>query len=121
VSKHGATEVTPFELVFGQEVVLPMEVNLQACRTLNQDALSAEEYTELMMDRIDDITEGRLRALKEFEREKLQTARAYNKRVREKHFRSENWFGRQSCHWKLGMGSLANGHLAGKAPIWLWV
>jgi hypothetical protein len=44
--------------------VLPMEVNLQACRTLNQDALSAEEYTKLLMDRIDDITEGRLRALK---------------------------------------------------------
>jgi hypothetical protein len=28
VSKHGATKVTPFELVFGQEVVLPIEVNL---------------------------------------------------------------------------------------------
>jgi transposase InsO family protein len=28
VSKHRAIQVTPFELVFGQEVVLPVEVNL---------------------------------------------------------------------------------------------
>jgi hypothetical protein len=32
VSRHGATKMTPFELVYGQEVVLPIEVNLQACR-----------------------------------------------------------------------------------------
>jgi transposase InsO family protein len=28
VFKHGATKVTPFELVFGQEVVLLVEVNM---------------------------------------------------------------------------------------------
>jgi hypothetical protein len=28
ISKHSATKVTPFELVYGQEVVLPIEVNL---------------------------------------------------------------------------------------------
>jgi hypothetical protein len=33
VSKHGATKVTSFELVFSQEVVLPVEANLHACRT----------------------------------------------------------------------------------------
>jgi transposase InsO family protein len=32
VSRHGATKVTPFELIYGQEVVLPMEVNLAVCR-----------------------------------------------------------------------------------------
>jgi transposase InsO family protein len=30
IFKHGATKVTPFELVYGQEVVLPVEVNLGA-------------------------------------------------------------------------------------------
>jgi hypothetical protein len=38
VSKYSATKVTPFELVFSQEVVLPVEVNLYAqweqCMTL---------------------------------------------------------------------------------------
>jgi hypothetical protein len=33
-SKHGATKVTQFELLYGQEDVLPVEVNLQACRVV---------------------------------------------------------------------------------------
>jgi transposase InsO family protein len=32
ISRHGATNVTLFELVYGQEVVLPVEVNLDAYR-----------------------------------------------------------------------------------------
>jgi hypothetical protein len=32
ISKHSATNVTPFELVYEQEAVLPMEVNLDALR-----------------------------------------------------------------------------------------
>jgi hypothetical protein len=27
ISKHSATKVTPFELVYGQEAILPMQVN----------------------------------------------------------------------------------------------
>jgi hypothetical protein len=38
-SKHGVTKVTPFELVYGQEVVLPVEINLQNCRVVRQEAL----------------------------------------------------------------------------------
>jgi transposase InsO family protein len=30
ISKHSATKVTPFELVYGQEVILPVKVNLDA-------------------------------------------------------------------------------------------
>jgi transposase InsO family protein len=30
ISRHGATKVTPFELVYGQEAMLPIEVNLDA-------------------------------------------------------------------------------------------
>jgi transposase InsO family protein len=32
ISKHSATKVTPFELVYGQEAILPVEVNLDALR-----------------------------------------------------------------------------------------
>jgi hypothetical protein len=28
ISKHSATKVTPFELVYGQEAILPVEVNM---------------------------------------------------------------------------------------------
>jgi hypothetical protein len=45
--------------------------------------LLATEYTESMMDRIDEVPKSQLRALREIEKEKLSVARAYNKRVRE--------------------------------------
>ena len=32
ISRHGATKVTHFELVYGQEAVLPVEVKLDAYR-----------------------------------------------------------------------------------------
>jgi transposase InsO family protein len=32
ISKHSATKVTPFKLVYGKEVILPIEVNLDALR-----------------------------------------------------------------------------------------
>jgi hypothetical protein len=57
-SKHGATKVTPFELVYGQGAVLAIDINLQTCRVAKQEALSAEEYTKAMMDRIDSVPES---------------------------------------------------------------
>jgi hypothetical protein len=32
ISRHGATKVTTYELVYGQDVVLPVEVNIGAYR-----------------------------------------------------------------------------------------
>jgi hypothetical protein len=57
-SRHGATKVTPFELVYDQEAVLPIEIGLQNLRVTGQDSLSAKEYHELMMDKIYDIPES---------------------------------------------------------------
>jgi hypothetical protein len=85
-SRHGATKVTPFELTYGQEAVLPVEINLQNWRASGQDNLSAKEYNELMMDAIDDVPESRFRALREIEKEKIKIAKAYNKCVIEKSF-----------------------------------
>ena len=86
ISRHGATMVTPFELVYGQGAVLPVEVNLNAYRLAKQNDLSAIDYHELMMDNIDEVTNKRLKALKEIEKDKLRVARAYNKKVRIKSF-----------------------------------
>jgi hypothetical protein len=85
-SRHTATKVTPFELVYGQEVVLPVEVGLQNLKVTGLDSLSAKEYHELMMDKIDDVPESRFKALEEIEKEKVKIAKAYNKRVMENSF-----------------------------------
>jgi hypothetical protein len=52
--------------------------------------LSAGEYKELMMDRLDEATNTRLIALRETEKEKLRTARAYNKKVKGKSFQVDD-------------------------------
>jgi hypothetical protein len=86
ISRHGATKGTPFELVYGQEAVLPVEVNLGAYRLAKQNDLSADTYYALMMDNIDEVTDKRLEAMEAIEKDKRPVARAYNKRVKAKSF-----------------------------------
>jgi hypothetical protein len=47
-----------------------------------------------MMDKIDEVPEGWFRTLEEIEKEKLRVAKAYNKRVRENHFKLVKFYGR---------------------------
>jgi hypothetical protein len=86
ISRHGATKVTPFKHVYGQEAILPVEVNLGAYRLAKQNDLDAVVYHNLMMDNIDEIPDKRMRALMEIEKDKARVVRAYNKKVRLKSF-----------------------------------
>jgi hypothetical protein len=86
ISKHNATKVTHFELVYGQEVILPVEINLDNLQIARQNELSAVDYHDLMLDRLDEASDEKIKALGEIERDKLWVARAYNKRVKEKSF-----------------------------------
>jgi hypothetical protein len=54
ISKHNATKVTPFELVYSQEVVLLVEVNLDDLQVARQNELLAIDYHNLMFDRLDE-------------------------------------------------------------------
>jgi ribosomal protein L34E len=86
--------------VYGQEVVLPVE----AYRLAKQNNFSVESYCALMMDNIDEVTDKRMEALEEIEKEKKRVNRAYNKKVKAKSF--------QTCDlvWKtiLPIGSKSN-------------
>jgi hypothetical protein len=86
ISKHSTTKVTPFELVYGQETILPVEVNLDALRIARQNELSAIDYHNFMLDRLDEVSDERVKALGAIERDKLRVAKGYNKRVKEKLF-----------------------------------
>jgi hypothetical protein len=65
---------------------LPIEVNLDALRIAQQNEMSAIDYHNLMLDRIDEVLNERVKALGEIERDKLRAVKAYNKRVKEKSF-----------------------------------
>jgi hypothetical protein len=75
-SKQGATKVTPFELVYGQEAMMPMEINLQMCRVTEHEALSAGGYYEAMMNKLDEVPESRFKALHEVEKQNIRVAKA---------------------------------------------
>jgi hypothetical protein len=63
ISKHSATKVSPFELVYGQEIMLPMEISLNAVRFARQNDLTVIDYYNSMMDNIDEVTDKRVIAL----------------------------------------------------------
>ena len=100
--------------MFGQKAVLPVEVNLDAYILAKQNDLSGVDYHDLMMDNIDEVTDKRLGALKEIEKDKLRVASAYNKKVMIKSFQvgdlvwktilplgmKSNKFGKWSPSWE---------------------
>jgi hypothetical protein len=86
ISNHSTTKVTPFELVYGQEAILPVEVNMDALQIARQNELSAIDYHNLMLDRLDEASDKRIKASCEIEMDKLRVAGAYNKKVMEKLF-----------------------------------
>ena len=90
-------------------------MNLDVYRLAKQNDLSAVDYHNLMMDNIDEVSDKRLEALKEIEKDKLRVARAYNKKVRAKSFQvgelvwktilplgtKNNKFGKWSPSWEV--------------------
>jgi hypothetical protein len=48
--------------------------------------LSVVDYHNLILDRLDEVSDERIKALGETERDKLRIARVYNKRVKTKLF-----------------------------------
>jgi hypothetical protein len=114
ISRHGATKVTHFELVYSQEAVLLVEVNMDAYRLAKQNDFSAVDYYNSMIDNIDEVTDKRMKALKEIEKDKLRVARTYNKKVKGKSFQvgdpvwkiilplgmKSNKFGKWSPSWE---------------------
>jgi hypothetical protein len=58
--------------VYGQEVVLPIEVNLGAYRLVKQNNILMLN-SALMMDNIDEVTDKRLEPLEEIEKDKWKT------------------------------------------------
>jgi hypothetical protein len=59
---------------------------MDALRIAQQNQLSAVHYHNLMLDSLDEVSDERVKALGNIERDKLRVAKAYNRRVKEKSF-----------------------------------
>jgi len=83
---HGATKISPYQLVFGHEAVLPWELKLDSRHNTFQDQLTADEYSALMKDELEDLAGHRLKALANVEANKARVGRRYDKKVKVKSF-----------------------------------
>jgi hypothetical protein len=88
-----------------------VKVNLDALRIARQNELSVVDYHNLMLDRLDEVSNEREKALGEIERDKLRVARTYNK--------SETLFGRRFCLLGLEATCLGSDRQIGKYRIGL--
>ena len=70
--------------MYEHEEVLSVEISLNAIRFARQNDLTVGDYHDLMMDNIDEVTDKRMMALREIERDKVVVAKAYNKKVKAK-------------------------------------
>jgi len=110
---HGATKVSPYQLVYGHEAVLPWELNLDSRRIMFQDQLTADEYSALMKDELEDLAGHRLKALANVEANKARVGRWYDKKVKAKAF------DRGELVWKLILPIGTKNSKFGKwSPTW---
>ena len=65
---------------------MPVEITLGAYRVASQNDLTVGEYHDLMMDNVDEVTDARLAAIKEIEKDKIAVTKAYNKKIKTKSF-----------------------------------
>ena len=83
---HGATKVSPYHLVYRHEAVLPWELKLDSRRVTFQNQLTADEYSTLMKDELEDLAAHRLKALINVEANKARVSQRYDKKVKGKIF-----------------------------------
>ncbi|XP_050920123.1 uncharacterized protein LOC127137740 [Lathyrus oleraceus] len=89
-SPKESTNTTPFQLTFGHDAELPVEIYLQSVRIQRQREIPSDLYWEMMINELVDLDDERLHALEVLRRQKERVARAYNKRVKGKTFTLNN-------------------------------
>ena len=81
---HGSIKISPYELEYGHNAVLPWEIQTRSRHVTLQNDLSAEVYKNLMVDDLEKLSCHRLHALENIEANKLRIAKYYNKKVKGK-------------------------------------
>ena len=66
--------------------MLPVEISLNVVRFAKQNDLTVDGYYNSMMDIINEVTDKRVIALGEIEKDKIMVAKAYNQKVKAKSF-----------------------------------
>ena len=80
------TQATPYSLVYGVEVVLPLERQIPSLRIAIQEGLSNEDNVRLRLEELEALDEKRLGAQQRLECYQARISRTFNKKVRPRSF-----------------------------------
>jgi transposase InsO family protein len=86
---HGATKISPYQLVYGHEAILPWELKTGSRRLALRNQLTADDYKNLMIVEFEELVGCRLRALENIEADKKKKLLGLMIRL----FRKKTWFG----------------------------
>ncbi|KAK9750080.1 hypothetical protein RND81_02G171800 [Saponaria officinalis] len=112
-SKRDAIDCTPYELVYGHEAILPVEVTVRTIRVNGQRHMTAETYQEAMSIMNLDVEGKREQALSSLIKQKRLMVKTYNKRVKKKSFKVNDLV------WKVRLPMGHKDHFYGKwTPQW---
>ena len=81
-----STGATPYSLVYGMEVVLPVEIEIGSLRVALQHQISEIEWAQSRYDQLSLLDERRLRAADHVQAYQRKMTRAFRKRVRPRKF-----------------------------------
>ncbi|KAK9734165.1 hypothetical protein RND81_04G119500 [Saponaria officinalis] len=112
-SKRDAIDCTPYELVYGHEAIIPVEVGVRIVRVDGQRHTTSEAYEEAMSIMNLDVEAKRAQALNSLIKQKKLTMESYNKQVRIKSFKVDDLV------WKVRLPTGRKDHFYGKwTPQW---
>ena len=81
-SFHTFIGATPYSLVYGMEVVLPVETEMGSLRVALEQHISETEWAQARFDQLNLLDERRLRAADHVQAYQRKMARAFKKRVK---------------------------------------
>ena len=85
------TQATPYLLVYGVEVVLPLERQIPSLRIAIQEGLSNEDNVRLRLEELKALDEKRLEAQQRLECYKARMTRHSTKKLSQDHFKLVIW------------------------------
>ncbi|KAI3470611.1 hypothetical protein Pfo_027274 [Paulownia fortunei] len=80
------TQATPYALVYGAEIIVPLEQQIPSLRIVMQEGPIEEENARVQLEELDALDEKRLEAQQRLECYQPCLSRAFNKKVRSRSF-----------------------------------
>ena len=82
-----STRATPYSLVFGMDVVMPLEVEIPSLRVLIESELEEVEWAKVRYEQLNMISEKRLAVIFHQQLYQRRMAKAYDRKVRPREFK----------------------------------